>query len=66
MSVEREDHQEESQEAPVRRRSRLFCGSTAVPVAFWVWACIARIEIMFVGSFVDFTRWRSQGGTCST
>ena len=34
MSVEREDHQEESQEAPVRRRSRLFCGAIAVPVAF--------------------------------
>ena len=55
MSVEREDHQEESQEAPVRRRSRLFCGAIAVPVAFLgLGVYRAWIEIMFVGSFVDF------------
>ena len=55
MSVEREDHQEESQEAPVRRRSRLFCGAIAGPGAFLgLGVYRAWIEIMFVGSFVDF------------
>lgn len=51
MSIDWEEHQE----TMARKRPRLFCSSVAVPVAFLgLGVYRAWIEIMFVGSFVDF------------